>query len=202
MWTHLEKFRGGIGMRGPGETQLETDRRLIGHRIRVLQERLEGVQRSREVQRAGRQTEFRRPSWATPTPASRAYCAVCLGQEVFVEDRLFATPGPAHYREVSLGNGLTRSSPTPSASCASCPHQLVASFRATLEETREADLPPRDRRESPAVGGAAARGRGRDRRGRGRELPMYYVLNKIDQLEPGLADVFANRFRDEGREVV
>src|SRR5690606_12272615 len=50
MWTHLEKFRGGIGMRGPGETQLETDRRLISHRIRVLDERLSGVQKARTVQ--------------------------------------------------------------------------------------------------------------------------------------------------------
>src|SRR5581483_7894308 len=59
MWTHLEKFRGGIGMRGPGETQLETDRRLISHRIRVLRERLADVQRARVVQRQGRRGIFR-----------------------------------------------------------------------------------------------------------------------------------------------
>ena len=58
MWTNLEKFRGGIGMRGPGETQLETDRRLINHRIKLLKERLEDVIRSREVQRQGRKDQF------------------------------------------------------------------------------------------------------------------------------------------------
>ena len=56
MWTHLEKFRGGIGVRGPGETQLETDRRLINHRIKILQERLRDVQRGRAMQRQSRQT--------------------------------------------------------------------------------------------------------------------------------------------------
>ena len=59
MWTHLEKFRGGIGVRGPGETQLETDRRLINHRIKILRERLLDVQRGRVVQRQSRQGEFK-----------------------------------------------------------------------------------------------------------------------------------------------
>src|SRR5207237_7871046 len=58
MWTHLEKFRGGIGMRGPGETQLETDRRLINQRIKLLKERLRDVQKSRELQRSGRRDAF------------------------------------------------------------------------------------------------------------------------------------------------
>src|SRR5204862_6087256 len=59
MWTHLEKFRGGIGMRGPGETQLETDRRLINQRIKLLKERLRDVQKGRVVQRQSRQREFK-----------------------------------------------------------------------------------------------------------------------------------------------
>ena len=59
MWTHLEKTRGGIGMRGPGETQLETDRRLINHRIRQLKEKLGDVTRAREIQRQGRRGVFR-----------------------------------------------------------------------------------------------------------------------------------------------
>src|SRR5438045_8568109 len=59
MWTHLEKFRGGIGVRGPGETQLETDRRLINQRIKALKERLADVLRARVVQRAARQTQFK-----------------------------------------------------------------------------------------------------------------------------------------------
>src|SRR5207237_2326 len=59
MWTHLEKFRGGIGMRGPGETQLETDRRLISHRIKLLKERLVDVQRGRAIQRQSRRSQFK-----------------------------------------------------------------------------------------------------------------------------------------------
>src|SRR5207253_6520445 len=59
MWTHLEKFRGGIGMRGPGETQLETDRRLINHRIKLLKERLRDVQKGRVVQRQSRADQFK-----------------------------------------------------------------------------------------------------------------------------------------------
>jgi GTP-binding protein HflX len=75
MWTHLEKFRGGIGMRGPGETQLETDRRLINHRIKLLKERLGDVQRSREVQRAGGAASSARRSSATRTRARARCCA-------------------------------------------------------------------------------------------------------------------------------
>src|SRR5690606_10056858 len=59
MWTHLEKFRGGIGVRGPGETQLETDRRLVGHRIKLLKERLAELTKARQVQRQGRSGAFR-----------------------------------------------------------------------------------------------------------------------------------------------
>ncbi len=96
MWTHLEKFRGGIGMRGPGETQLETDRRLINQRIKVLKERLEEVQRSREVQRQARRGEFR-ASLVGYTNAGKSSVLRGLAEapEVFVEDRLFATLSPA-----------------------------------------------------------------------------------------------------------
>jgi GTP-binding protein HflX len=75
MWTHLEKFRGGIGMRGPGETQLETDRRLIGHRIRVLKERSPGCSARARCSAPGGRPSSAPRSWATPTPASRRCCA-------------------------------------------------------------------------------------------------------------------------------
>ena len=203
MWTHLEKFRGGIGMRGPGETQLETDRRLIGHRIRVLKERLEGVQRSREVQRAGRQTEFRAALVGyTNAGKSSVLHGLSGAAEVFVEDRLFATLDPLT-REVSLGNGLNALVTDTVGFVRKLPHQLVASFRATLEETREADMllhvidvsHPQWEEQRAVVEDVV------DEVGAG-DLPVLYVLNKTDQLEPGLAEVFANRFHDEGRQVV
>ena len=142
MWTHLEKFRGGIGVRGPGETQLETDRRLVGHRIRVLKARLAEVTTSREVQRRQRRNQFRAALVGyTNAGKSSVLKGMSGATDIFIEDRLFATLDPLT-REVDLGGvrggeclitdtvGFIRK----------LPHHLVASFRATLEETKEADL--------------------------------------------------------------
>ncbi|MDQ3699165.1 MAG: GTPase HflX [Gemmatimonadota bacterium] len=140
MWTHLEKYRNGIGMRGPGETQLETDRRLISHRIKILKERLEDVQRSREVQRQSRRGEFR-TSLVGYTNAGKSSILRGLAADhgVFVEDRLFATLDPLT-REVELGEGHRVLLTDTVGFIRKLPHDLVASFRATLDETREADL--------------------------------------------------------------
>jgi GTPase len=140
MWTHLEKFRGGIGMRGPGETQLETDRRLINHRIRVLKERLSDVQRAREVQRQGRRGAFR-ASLVGYTNAGKSSIlrALADANEVFVEDRLFATLDPLT-RDVDLGENYRVLITDTVGFIRKLPHDLVASFRATLEEARDADL--------------------------------------------------------------
>lgn len=142
LWSHLEKFRGGIGVRGPGETQLETDRRLVGHRIRLLKERLTEVTRSREVQRKQRRSQFRAALVGyTNAGKSSILKGMSSANDVFVEDRLFATLDPLT-REVNLGGGkgadvlLTDTV----GFIRKLPHDLVASFRATLEETREADL--------------------------------------------------------------
>src|SRR5918911_5731847 len=103
MWPRLEKFRGGIGMRGPGETQLETDRRLISHRIRVLKERLGEVQRAREVQRQARRGSFRAALVGyTNAGKSSILRGMSGANDVFVEDRLFATLDPLT-RDVDLG---------------------------------------------------------------------------------------------------
>jgi GTPase len=185
MWTHLEKFRGGIGVRGPGETQLETDRRLIGQRIRVLKERLEDVQRSREVQRSSRRAEFRAALVGyTNAGKSSILRAMSRDREVFVEDRLFATLDTLT-REAELGDGLRVLLTDTVGFIRKLPHHLVASFRATLEEVLEADLllhvidasHPNweEQREvvEQVLGELGAR-----------EKPVLFVFNKMDRLSP------------------
>ena len=140
MWTHLEKTRGGIGMRGPGETQLETDRRLVSHRIRQLKEKLADVTRGREVQRQGRRSAFR-ASLVGYTNAGKSSILRGLSgaRDVFVEDRLFATLDPLT-REVDLGENNRVMLTDTVGFIRKLPHHLVASFRATLEEVSDADL--------------------------------------------------------------
>jgi GTP-binding protein HflX len=140
MWTHLEKFRGGIGVRGPGETQLETDRRLINHRIKLLKERLAHVQQNRAVQRQSRAGAFK-ASLVGYTNAGKS--SILRGMsgatDIHVEDRLFATLDPLT-REVDLGENAHVLLTDTVGFIRKLPHHLVASFRATLEETRDADL--------------------------------------------------------------
>jgi GTP-binding protein HflX len=140
MWTHLEKFRGGIGMRGPGETQLETDRRLISHRIKLLREKLREFQKGRAVQRNARRSEFK-ASLVGYTNAGKSSIlrALANADDVFVEDRLFATLDPLT-REVQLGENARALVTDTVGFIRKLPHHLVASFRATLEEARESDL--------------------------------------------------------------
>jgi len=140
MWTHLEKFRGGIGVRGPGETQLETDRRLINHRIKLLRERLRDVMKARVVQRQSRQNAFK-ASLVGYTNAGKSSIlrGLASAPDVFVEDRLFATLDPLT-REVDLGENAHALVTDTVGFIRKLPHHLVASFRATLEETRDADL--------------------------------------------------------------
>jgi GTP-binding protein HflX len=140
MWTHLEKFRGGIGVRGPGETQLETDRRLINHRIKLLREKLREWQKGRAVQRSARRSEFKASLIGyTNAGKSSILRAISGAEEVFVEDRLFATLDPLT-REVQVGENAKALVTDTVGFIRKLPHHLVASFRATLEETREADL--------------------------------------------------------------
>jgi len=139
MWTHLEKFRGGIGMRGPGETQLETDRRLINHRIRVLRERLADVQQNRETQRQARSGRFQASLVGYTNAGKSSILRGLAGGEIFVEDRLFATLDPLT-REVELGDHQSVLLTDTVGFIRKLPHHLVASFRATLEEVKDADL--------------------------------------------------------------
>ncbi len=140
-WTHLERQKGGIGLRGPGETQLETDRRLIGVRIRQLKNRLEKVSKQRDQSRRQR-VRSRAPLVALVgyTNAGKSTLFNMLtGAAVGVEDMLFATLDPTVRRMLGMHCGEVLLADTVGF-VSDLPHELIAAFRATLQETREADL--------------------------------------------------------------
>lgn len=139
MWSHLSRIRGGIGLRGPGETQLETDRRLVGARIAELRRKLRAVAKARATQRKGREGRFRAALVGYTNAGKSSLLQVLSGTEQFVEDRLFATLDSST-RLVSLGNGREALVTDTVGFIRKLPHHLVASFRSTLEEAREADV--------------------------------------------------------------
>ncbi|HET7631351.1 MAG TPA: GTPase HflX [Gemmatimonadaceae bacterium] len=140
MWTHLSRIRGGIGLRGPGETQLETDRRIIRRRIQSLRRKLQSVARHRENLRAGRD-DLLAVALVGYTNAGKSSILRMLSgaHDVFVEDRLFATLDTLT-RDADLGEGAHARVTDTVGFIRKLPHHLVASFRATLEEAREADV--------------------------------------------------------------
>jgi len=140
-WTHLERQRGGIGLRGPGETQLETDRRLIGERIKQLRKRLDKVLRQRHEQRKTRaRSSLMTVSVVGYTNAGKSTLFNQLtGAEVYAADRLFATLDPT-LRRLELPGAPPVILADTVGFVRDLPHSLVAAFRATLEETMEADL--------------------------------------------------------------
>ena len=141
-WTHLERQRGGsIGLRGPGETQLEIDRRLIGKRIQQLVKRLEKVREQREQGRRTRQRhDVPTVSVVGYTNAGKSTLFNALtGAEVFAADQLFATLDPT-LRRLELGDGRHAVLADTVGFIRELPHDLVAAFRSTLQETEEAAL--------------------------------------------------------------
>ncbi len=140
-WTHLERQKGGIGMRGPGETQLETDRRLLSVRIKQINKRLEKVSKQREQGRQLRQkTEIPTVSLVGYTNAGKSTLFNKMtGSEVYVADQLFATLDPT-LRRVKLPDQQAVVLADTVGFIRDLPHDLVAAFRATLQETIEADL--------------------------------------------------------------
>ena len=138
MWTHLERQRGGIGMRGPGETEIETDRRIVRDRISLLKKKLAKIDRQMEVQRGNRGALVRVALVGYTNVGKSTLMNVISKSEVFAENKLFATLDTT-VRKVVIGNlpfllsdtvGFIRKLPT----------QLVESFKSTLDEVREADL--------------------------------------------------------------
>jgi len=140
-WTHLERQKGGIGLRGPGETQLETDRRLLANRIRTLTKRLEKLQQQRET---GRQQRREVP---VPTVAIVGYTNAgkstlfnaLTGADALVADQLFATLDPT-VRRVQLPGAQVAVLADTVGFVRDLPHELVAAFRSTLQEARDATL--------------------------------------------------------------
>lgn len=139
MWAHLSRVRGGIGMRGPGETQLETDRRMINQKIARLKEDLERVARQRATQRKGRDRTFQAALVGYTNAGKSSLLRALSGTDAFVEDRLFATLD-ASTRTVDLGEGYESLLTDTVGFIRKLPHHLVASFRATLEEAGSADV--------------------------------------------------------------
>jgi len=183
-WTHLERQKGGIGLRGPGETQLESDRRLIGKRIRTLESRLEKLARQRDTGRSVRK-RVPVPSVAlvgyTNAGKSTLFRAL-TGHDAYVADQLFATLDPT-VRRIRLPH-------TPDIVVADTvgfvrdlPHELVRAFRSTLMEARDADLllhvvdaadPDRERHLAQVDEVLAGIDAG--------HIPQLRVYNKIDRL--------------------
>ncbi len=138
LWTHLERQRGGIGLRGPGETEIETDRRIVRDKIAKLQERLEKIDKQKATQRKNR-GKMVRVSLVGYTNVGKSTIMNLLSKsDVFAEDKLFATLDTT-VRKVVIGNLPFLLSDTVGF-IRKLPHQLVESFKSTLDEVRESDI--------------------------------------------------------------
>ena len=137
-WTHLSRQKGGIGTKGPGETQIETDRRLIGNRISTLKEKLEKLERQRTTQRKGRKN-LTKVALVEYTNAGKSTLMNALtSTDVLAEDRLFATLDST-VRRLDLENHEVLLSDTVGF-IRKLPHDLIESFKSTLDEARDADV--------------------------------------------------------------
>lgn len=186
-WSHLERQKGGIGMRGPGETQLETDRRLIAQRVRLLTRRLQKIGQQRETGRQMR-AEIPVPSLAlvgyTNAGKSTLFRAL-TGADAYIADQLFATLDPT-VRRISLPGGTQVVVADTVGFIRDLPHELVAAFQSTLTEAREATLllhvvdasdPRRDEHIAQVNEVLAQIG--------AQSIPQILVYNKIDRLVRG-----------------
>lgn len=184
-WTHLERQRGGsIGLRGPGETQLETDRRLLQKRVDQLQKRLEKVEvQHTQMRRARVRSELPRVALVGYTNAGKSTLFNAItGAQAYAADQLFATLDPT-VRRVNLAGGSVVLADTVGF-VRDLPHELVAAFRSTLSEAREADLllhvvdaadPLREERMAQVDAVLAEIDAG--------DIPQLLVFNKIDRID-------------------
>jgi GTP-binding protein HflX len=183
LWKHLERQAGGIGTRGPGETQLETDRRLVRERIAHLKRQLEAVERERETQRRRRRREFRAALVGYTNAGKSTLFNALTRSNVLVENRLFATLDATTRQMVSPERQVALITDTVGF-IRKLPHHLVASFHSTLMEAVEADLllhvvdaaDPDVRRQMTAVEGVLDRILENPR-------PTSLVFNKADLLD-------------------
>ena len=199
-WTHLERQKGGIGLRGPGETQLETDRRLLGKRVKLLDERLVKLGRQRGVQRRARdRAGVFSVSLVGYTNAGKSTLFNALTRaDAYAADQLFATLDTTS-RRLHLSEGVDIVVSDTVGFIRDLPHTLVAAFRATLEETVKADLllhlvdsQSPARLEQIEQVDAVLREIG------AKEVPRILVWNKIDVAqEAGGARFTAGAERDE-----
>jgi GTP-binding protein HflX len=201
MWKHLERQAGGIGTRGPGETQLETDRRIVREKIARLRKALEGVERERETQRRQRRGEFRVALVGYTNAGKSTLFNVLTRAKVFVEDLLFATLDATTRQMVSPEREVALVTDTVGF-IRKLPHHLVASFHSTLAEAIEADLllhvvdasAPDFRRQMAAVEEVLEEILERPR-------PTALVFNKCDRLGDG-PDAAALRAEFGGAHVI
>lgn len=138
MWTHLSRQKGGIGMRGPGETEIETDRRIIRDKIALLKTKLQKIDKQKETQRKGRQQMIRAALVGYTNVGKSTLMNLLSKSDVFAENKLFATLDTT-VRKIVVGNLPFLLSDTVGF-IRKLPHHLVDSFKSTLDEVREADL--------------------------------------------------------------